>query len=144
MAMTMPTDMVAFNREAAAQFRANHGEMKDGPLKGMTVMLLTTTGRKSGQPKTVVLGFTRDDDRYVVVGSNNASEEEPQWYRNLLAYGDVTVEVGREMFTARASVAEGEERTRLWRELVSQKPFFKDHQAKLDRQLPVVLLERTG
>ena len=128
--------MIAFNRKVIEDFRANKGEMK-GPLAGRKLMLLTTTGAKSGQTRTVVLGFGQDGDRYVVIASGNGAPRDPAWYVNLAAKPEVTVEVGPRKYTARARTTTGEERDRL-KALV---PFFEGEQKKTSREIPVVALE---
>src|SRR5580704_16573217 len=91
----IPSDMKEFNRGVIAEFRANAGQLS-GPMAGRTVLLLTTEGVRSGQPRTTVVGFGRHDDDYVVIASNNGAESHPAWYRNLLANPTATVEVGPE------------------------------------------------
>jgi deazaflavin-dependent oxidoreductase (nitroreductase family) len=139
--MAMPSDMRAFNQQLIEQFRANGGEIKEGRAAGGTLLLLTTTGARSGEPRTVPLGYSRDGDRYLVVASNAGAEHHPGWYHNLLAHPEVTVEVGDQTFQARASTIEGTERERIWGSLIVEKPYFKDHQAKVSRQIPLVLLD---
>jgi deazaflavin-dependent oxidoreductase (nitroreductase family) len=133
----IPSDMKAFNRKIVEEFRANHGELS-GAMAGRHLMLLTTTGARSGEPRTVVLGFGKDGDRYVVVASGNGMPEHPLWYRNLLAKPTVTVEVGPEKFTARARTARPEERQR-FTPLV---PYVVTEQKKTTREIPLVVLER--
>src|SRR2546427_12584006 len=89
----IPTDMKAFNRKLIEEFRANRGQLS-GPMAGRTLMLLTTTGAKSGKERTAVLGFGKDGDRYVVIAAGNGAPCDPGWYQNLLARPIATVEVG--------------------------------------------------
>lgn len=133
----IPSDMKAFNRKIVEEFRANRGELS-GPMAGRRLMLLTTTGARSGEPRTVVLGFGKDSDRYVVVASGNGAPQHPLWYRNLVAKPTVTVEVGPEKFTARARTARPEERQR-FTPLV---PYVETEQKKTTREIPLVVLER--
>src|SRR6202047_305444 len=108
----IPADMNAFNRKVIEDFRANHGQLT-GPLAGRTLMLLTTTGAKSGKERTAVLGFGKDGDRYVVIASNNGAPSHPAWYVNLQARPIATLEVGPDKFKVRARTAGPEERGKL-------------------------------
>jgi deazaflavin-dependent oxidoreductase (nitroreductase family) len=129
--------MNAFNRKVIEDFRANHGQLT-GPLAGRALMLLTTTGAKSGKERTVVLGFGKDGDRYVVIASNNGAPSHPSWYVNLQARSTATVEVGPEKVTVRARIARPEEREQL-RRLV---PYIEQQQTLTTREIPIVVLER--
>jgi deazaflavin-dependent oxidoreductase (nitroreductase family) len=131
-----------FDQDIIEQFRANHGRILRGPFAGRTLLLLTTTGARSGRPLTKPLGFTRDGDRYVVIASKGGSPTHPAWYHNLVANPRVTVEVGQERFEARASVAQGAERERLYAQQAAQIPVFAEYQRMTTRQIPVVVLER--
>jgi deazaflavin-dependent oxidoreductase (nitroreductase family) len=140
--MSMPQtreEMKAFNRQMIADFRA-----RDPKFKGRRLLLLTTTGARSRQPHTAPMTYAIDGDRVLVIASNAGAVRHPDWYRNLVANPAVTVELPDEMFQARAIVAEGEEYDRLWAQIVAQMPFFTDHQAKVSRKIPVVILERNG
>ena|SRR5947209_16375856 len=132
----IPSDMKAFNKTLIEDFRRNGGELS-GPMAGRKLLLLTTIGAKSGQPKTVVLGFGREGDRFLIIASNNGAAEHPFWYRNLLAKPQVTVEVGPRKFEARPRTANREERERLGRLI----PFFEGEQKKTSREIPLVILE---
>ncbi|HKT37874.1 MAG TPA: nitroreductase family deazaflavin-dependent oxidoreductase [Ktedonobacterales bacterium] len=133
-----PEELKAFNRQLIADFRA-----RDPKLKGRRILLLTTTGARSGQPHTTPMTYVIDGDRVLVIASNAGAVRHPDWYRNLVANPTVTVELPDETFQARAVVAEGEEYDRLWALIVAQMPFFTDHQAKISRKIPVVILDRT-
>ncbi|MEO6795370.1 MAG: nitroreductase/quinone reductase family protein [Candidatus Dormibacter sp.] len=133
----IPSDMKAFNQKIIEEFRANKGELS-GQMAGRKLMLLTTTGSESGQPRTAVLGFAKDSNRYVIVASANAAPENPSWYGNLVTNPQVTVEVGAEKFSARARTADPKERERVKGLL----PFFEGQQQKTTRELPLVILER--
>jgi deazaflavin-dependent oxidoreductase (nitroreductase family) len=134
-----PEEMRAFNRQLVADFRAH-----DPKLSGRKILLLTTTGARSGQPHTTPMTYVLDGDRVLVIASNAGAVGHPDWYRNLVANPDVTVELPDETFQTRAVVAEGEEYNRLWAHIVAQMPFFTDHQAKISRKIPIVILERAG
>src|SRR5689334_2846734 len=115
--MAMSTNenpMANFNRDLIDQFRANDGAIKEGMFKGAPILLLTTTGAKSGATYTTPLVYTRDGDRYVVIASKGGAPTNPAWFHNLVANPEPTIEVGAEKFQTRASVAEGEERSRLF------------------------------
>ena len=130
-----------YNQRLIREFRADRSNNGDA-FKGRPLLLLTTTGARSGQPRTTPMMYVRDGDRLLVIASNAGAPKHPDWYYNLLAHPQVAVEVGREIFDATASVAEGTERQQLWDRIVEQYPFFADHQAKITRQIPVVALER--
>lgn len=130
-----------YNRALIAEFRANGGVV-GGRFAGRPLLLLTTTGRKSGQPRTMPLVYTTDGDRLVIIASKGGADTHPDWYHNLVAHPEATVELGREQFRARARVAEGEERARLYDRQAAQMPAFADYQQKTTRQIPVLVLER--
>ena len=125
-------------------FRAHDGVVTSGPFTGRPVLLLTTTGAKSGQPRLAPLVHNRDGDHYIVAASKGGAPTHPGWYFNLIANPAVTVEVGGETFTARAIVPEGVERDRLWAAHVAANPNFADYQQRTTRIIPVVVLERIG
>ena len=133
----IPTDMKAFNRKLIEEFRANGGQLS-GPMAGRTLMLLTTTGAKSGKERTAVLGFGKDGDRYVVIASGNGAPSHPAWYQNLLARPIATVEVGPDKFKVRARTAGPEERDGLKRFV----PYVEQQQTLTEREIPIVVLER--
>lgn len=137
------SDQNTYNRQLIEEFRANRGK-SGGPMEGRPLLLLTTTGAKSGQRRTTPMMYIPDGDRLLVIASNAGAPVHPDWYRNLVAHPEVTVEVGNEIFEAIAIVAEGQERQRLWTRVVELYPFFADHQAEVIRQIPVVVLERWG
>ena len=134
-------ELLERNRQVIEEFRAN-ARKAGGPVEGRRMLLLTTTGAKSGQPRTSPVAYVSDGERLVVVGSNGGTEIHPNWYHNLLAHPQVTVEVGSETFDATAVVAQGEERQRLWAKVVAAQPFFGEYQAKIKRQIPVIALSR--
>lgn len=145
--MTDPDPRAAFAAMTAAlitDFRAHSGEVTSGPFAGRPVLLLTTTGAKSGQPRLAPLVYFRDGDGYVIVASKGGAPTHPAWYLNLLAHPVVTVEVGGETFKARARVTEGSERDRLFGQRVATNPAFGDYQKRTTRVLPVVVLDRLG
>lgn len=135
------TDQNAYNRQLIEEFRAHRGK-SGGPMEGRPLLLLTTTGAKSGQLRTTPVMYIPDGDHLLVIASNAGAATHPDWYRNLLSHPEVTVEVGNETFKAIAIVAEGSERQRLWTRVVELYPFFADHEAKTTRQIPVIVLRR--
>ncbi len=129
------------NRKLIEDFRASRG-VSDDPFAGRPLLLLTTIGAKSGQRRTTPMMYVPDGDRLLVIASNAGALAHPDWYRNLLAHPEVTVEVGADTFDASAVVLEGTERQQLWDRIVASYPFFTEHQAKITRQIPVIALER--
>jgi deazaflavin-dependent oxidoreductase (nitroreductase family) len=145
--MTTPDSSVAFSQRDRAlidDFRAHGGEVTQGVHAGRTLLLLTTTGAKTGEPRIAPLVYTRDGDRYVIVASKGGAPAHPAWYLNLVAEPIVTVEVGSETFAARAVVTEGAERDRLFDAHAAEFSYFTGYQKKTSRIIPVVLLERIG
>ena len=132
-------DLKAVNRRVVEQFRAG------GEVEGMhrqRLVLLTTTGRRSGRRHTTPMMFHREGDRILVMASNQGDPKEPEWYRNLVANPRVTVEVGDERWDAIATPLEGAERNRQWAAIKAAWPFFGAHEAKAGRTIPVVALTR--
>lgn len=136
--MSRPED---FNEKLIAEFRANGGQVT-GIFAGRPLLLLTTTGRKSGAPRTMPLVYSTDGDRLVVIASKGGAPTNPDWYYNLVANPEVTVELGAETFQARATVAEGAERERLYDQQAATMPAFAEYKQKTTREIPVVVLER--
>jgi deazaflavin-dependent oxidoreductase (nitroreductase family) len=135
--MSMPSDMLAHNRALIEEFRA-----KGGAEPGRPLLLLTTKGARTGQPRTSPMMFVPDGDRLLVIASNAGAPSDPLWFRNLVADPEVTVEVTGDTYPATAVVTDGAERDRLFAEIVGKYPFFAEHQAKAGRTIPVVALVR--
>jgi deazaflavin-dependent oxidoreductase (nitroreductase family) len=131
-----------WNRDITADFRAHGGQITQGPLTGANVLLLTSTGVKSGEPRLSPLGYTRDGDRYVVVASNSGRDAQPAWIANILANPSVDVEVGTERFKGAARITDGDERARLWAAHKAAIPMFGTYETMTTRELPVVVVER--
>jgi len=129
--------MRAFNAKVIEEFRANHGQLS-GRMADSRVLLLTTVGARSGLPRTVVIGFRRDGDRYLAIASDNGSDVAPAWYRNLLADRAATIEVGPDRLEVRARTATAEER----RELAKAIDYLDRQQALTTREIPIVIFER--
>jgi deazaflavin-dependent oxidoreductase (nitroreductase family) len=130
------------NQEQIDQLRGNHGTIVEGLFQGTPVLLLTTIGARSGNPRVNPLGYTREGDRYIVAASKLGAPEHPAWYHNLVANPVVTVEVGPERFQARASVAQGSERDRLFDRHTTFWPNIAEYQRHTTRVIPVVTLDR--
>jgi deazaflavin-dependent oxidoreductase (nitroreductase family) len=136
-------DFNEFNRGIIEDFRTNQGTV-GGPFAGAPMILVTHTGAKSGKTYTTPLVYTADGDRLVIIASKGGSPENPAWFHNLVANPTVEVEVGDEKFTAIASVAEGEERQRLFDQQAALMPNFDEYAKKTARLIPVVVLTRAS
>jgi deazaflavin-dependent oxidoreductase (nitroreductase family) len=132
----MPND---FNQQIIKEFRANAGRV-GGPFEGGRLLLLTTTGARTGTRRTTPLGYLPDGERMLVIASAMGAPAHPAWYHNLLADPRVTVEDGVFTYQAQAVVLEGEERDRLFARAVEADPGWADYQARTARVIPVVAL----
>ncbi len=135
------TSVNDFNRKLIDEFRANGGKVT-GVFENAPLLLLTTTGAKSGQQRTNPLAYTTDGDDIVIIASKAGAPTNPDWYHNLVANPFVTVELPNETLEARARVTEDPERERLFRAQAAVMPGFNDYEAKTTRKIPVVVLER--
>lgn len=135
--MSAPTN---YNQTVIETFRNNGGKVQGG----MNLLLLTTTGAKSGQPRIAPLAYSTDGDRYVVAASKGGAPTNPDWFHNILANPEVTLEVGDEKFQARATIADDEERIRLYAQHAELMPGFAEYETKTTRRIPIVLLERVA
>jgi deazaflavin-dependent oxidoreductase (nitroreductase family) len=126
-----------WNQQIIEEFRANGGKV-GGPFAGGTLLLLTTTGAKSGLQRITPLVYLPDNGRYVIFASNAGAPTHPDWYHNLVAHPEATIEVGTEKFEVTVRVATGAERD----QLAARVPVLAEHQAKTTREIPVVVLER--
>jgi deazaflavin-dependent oxidoreductase (nitroreductase family) len=133
--------MSDFNQQLVEEFRANNGKVT-GMFAESPLLVLTTTGAKSGQPRTIPLVYTKDGNRLVIIASKGGAPTNPAWFHNLVASPFVTVELPDETFQAKAEVAEGEERDRLFAQQAAQMPGFAEYQRNTTRLIPVVTLER--
>jgi deazaflavin-dependent oxidoreductase (nitroreductase family) len=124
-----------------AEFRTRGGKV-GGYHASMQLLLLTTTGARTGQRRVVPLTYLPDADRYIVTAGNAGSDRHPAWYYNLMANPDVTVEVGSEAFRAVAVIADEAEREALYERFAAVYPVADDYQAQTVRQIPVVILTR--
>lgn len=123
-----------------ALYRRTGGRIA-GRMGKTQFLLLTTTGRKSGQPRTTVLNYAADGDRLILIASNGGDDREPQWYRNLKANPDVTVQVGSQTRRMRAATGTPEEKSRYWPVMTAAYPGYDKYQTKTERDIPVVVLD---
>jgi deazaflavin-dependent oxidoreductase (nitroreductase family) len=130
-----------FNASVIAEFRA-HGGRVGGPFEGAPLLLLTSTGAKSGEERTTPVMYLPDGERMVIFASKAGAPTNPAWYHNLVADPTATVEVGTESFQVTARVAAGEERAELYNRQAELRPQFADYAEKTTREIPVVVLER--
>jgi len=131
-----------FGDEHVRRYRETGGEVGHIWRRGSKTLLLTTKGRKTGEPRTTPLIYENADDKYVIVASKGGAPEHPGWYRNLSNDPEVELQVKDEVFPARARTAEGEEREQLWKLAAQQWPDYDAYQTRTDREIPVVVLER--
>lgn len=132
-------DMTELNQTVIAEFRGNDGKLS-GPMEGAPILLLTTTGRRSGTRYTTPVGFIEHGGRLVVAAANGGAASNPDWFHNLVNDDRVTVEVPGARIDSVATEASGEERARLLEQLSSSLPGMADHIDATDRQIPVVIL----
>ena len=133
--------MSDYNTQIIEEFRANAGKV-GGRWEGRDLLLLTTTGRKSGRSHTTPMVYTRDGDRLLVYASKAGAPTHPDWYLNLVADPKVAVEVGDDRYDAIATPLDRDERDRVFAEQAERNPAFAEYQAKTDRVIPVVALSR--
>ncbi len=131
-----------FGQEHVDRYQATDGAEGHDWLKGTTILLLTTSGRKTGNSTTTPLIYTLDGDNPVVVASKGGAPEHPGWYLNMEKTPHVDVQIKGETFHAHPRTAEGEERERLWKQMAVAWPDYDEYQTKTDRKIPVVVLER--
>ena len=137
------SDFNDWNAKIIEEFRSNAGQV-GGQFAGAPLLLLTTTGAKSGHEYTTPVMYLADDDRLVVFASKAGAPTNPDWYHNLVANGSAKVEVGTETFTVDAEVASRPERDRLYGIQAERYPGFAEYQEKTSRVIPVVILRRPG
>jgi deazaflavin-dependent oxidoreductase (nitroreductase family) len=130
-----------WNQQIIDEFRANEGRV-GGPFQGRPMLLLHHKGRKTGQIRVNPLVYLADGDRLLVFGSKGGAPEHPDWFRNLLANPDATVEVGTEKFDVEAEEITGDERDRLYAKQAGLVPAFGEYQTRTARKIPIVALTR--
>jgi deazaflavin-dependent oxidoreductase (nitroreductase family) len=136
-----PPNLDLFGAEHVRQYQATDGEV-GYEWNGATCLLLTTIGRRSGEPRTQPLIFSHHGDSYVVVASQGGAPTHPSWYLNLVSHPSVEVQVKGDRFSATARTAEGEERTKLWKLSTVTWPNYDEYTKRTDRVIPVVVLDR--
>jgi deazaflavin-dependent oxidoreductase (nitroreductase family) len=123
-----------------ADLRAHGGRPSAGPLKGHPLLIMISTGAKSGRPRRAILTWSRDGDDYIVAGTAGGGPTEPLWVANLRLHPEVSLEVAGYPFAATATMTEGAERDRLWDQHVVALPWFGAYPSKTDRVIPVIRL----
>ncbi len=139
----MSTSAADFNAQVIEEFRANAGHV-GGMFEGANLLLLHHTGAKSGNSYVTPLVTSRDGERYLIFASKAGGPTNPDWYHNLKAHPEVTIEVGTETLPAIATEARGEERDRMFREQAARQPQFADYAKQTDRIIPVIILTPSG
>jgi deazaflavin-dependent oxidoreductase (nitroreductase family) len=129
------------NAAIIREFRSNSGKV-GGPFAGATLLLLHTLGRKSGRERVNPVAYVKDGERMAIIASKGGAPENPDWFHNLTAHPEVTVEVDADTFRVRASVAEEPERTRLYEKMTAMLPGFAEYQRRTERVIPVIVLTR--
>jgi deazaflavin-dependent oxidoreductase (nitroreductase family) len=140
---SLGTDISLMGEEHVRVYRESNGE-KGYLWNGVPILLLTTKGRRSGEPRTIPIIFTQVGDNYVIIASRAGSPTHPSWYLNISQDPAVTVQVKSDTFPARARTAECAEREQLWAEAVKTWPNYDIYQSRTTRTIPVVVLERTA
>jgi deazaflavin-dependent oxidoreductase (nitroreductase family) len=131
-----------YGQEHVERYRATDGKEGHDWVEGAPVLLLTTTGRKSGKERTTPLIYGRSGDDVLLVASDGGAPKSPPWYHNLKANPDVGVQIWGERFRARARAATSEERPEMWRTMVGHWPYYDRYQEMTEREIPVVVLQR--
>ena len=134
--------MTLFGQEHVERYEATDGEEGYRWRRNTTILILTTKGRKSGEPRTTPLIYGQSGDDYLIVASKGGADEPPAWYLNLQAHPEVQVQVHGDKFTARARTANEQERPAMWEVMTKTWPAYDDYQKKTSREIPVVVLER--
>ena len=134
-------DWLWFGRVHTSLYQATNG-LLGANLAGLPMLLLTTNGRKTGQPRTSPLPYFAEDDEWVIVGSNNGGPRDPHWWLNLLADNRADIQVRRDRIEVEARLATPDERSRLWPLLVEFNRPYAGYEKKTTREIPVVILSR--
>lgn len=138
----LKTTMRAVNAVAVGLYRRTNGRI-GGKIRGTDTLLLTVVGRKSGQPRTVVVSYFENDGDYVLAGSAGGAKQHPQWVRNIAAAGRARIQIRDRVQVVDGRITEGAERDRLWQDVVVNRfPFFAKYQEKSGRTIPVAVLTR--
>ena len=137
--MAETNERINRNQKIIDEFRANNGKV-GGRFEGKTLLILHTTGAKSGKERVNPAAYIRDGENYVVIASKGGAPDNPDWYYNILAHPHLTVEVGTKTFPVEARVTEEPERTRLYNKMADMMDSFNDYRRKTDRVIPVIEL----
>jgi deazaflavin-dependent oxidoreductase (nitroreductase family) len=135
--------MTLFGQEHVDRYRATDGE-EGHDWQGTHTLLLTTTGRKSGQERTTPLIYGRHGDDYLIVASKGGADDPPAWYLNLQAAPEAEIQVRGDRFKVRARDADADEKPEVWQIMTSEWPAYDEYQQKTERPIPVVVLERAS
>jgi proline iminopeptidase len=133
-----------FGEEHVRRYRETGGKVGHVWREGSTILLLTTTGRTTGEKRTTPLIYAKDGARYVIVASKGGAPDHPGWYKNIEKAPEVELQVESDVFRAHARTAQGEERLRLWQKLNQVWPHYEEYAKKTQREIPVVVLERVA
>jgi deazaflavin-dependent oxidoreductase (nitroreductase family) len=133
-------DPTEFEDGVIADMRAHGGEVTTGPMAGRPMLVLTSTGARTNQPRRALLNFSRDGDDYVVAGTASGSPTDPAWVSNVRQHSDVTVEAEGRSFPATATIAQADDRDRLWDQHVARLPWFAEYPSQVERTIPMVRL----
>jgi proline iminopeptidase len=131
-----------FGEEHVRRYRETGGEVGHNWREGSTVLLLTTTGRTTGEKRTTPLIYAKDGDHYIIVASKGGAPDDPGWYKNIQKTPEVELQVMADHFPARARMAKGPERERLWRKTNEVWPHYDEYAKRTSREIPVIVLER--
>ena len=132
-----------FGQEHVQKYKATDGQ-EGHDWQGTQCLLLTTTGRKSGQPRELPLIYGKSGDDYLIVASKGGADEPPAWYLNLEADPVAEVQVWGDRFKAKARVATPEEKAEMWKTMTAEWPAYDEYQTKTDREIPIIVLERAA
>lgn len=133
-------DPTAFEDALIAEMRANDGNVTTGPLAGHPLLVMTSSGAQTGQPRRAILTFSRDNGDYIVAGTAGGSPTTPAWVANLRENPEVQIEAENRPFRAKGTLVEGDERDRLWDQHVERLPWFADYPAQTGRTIPIIRL----
>ena len=136
-------DVNEWNRKIIEEFRANGGKV-GGQFEGAPLLIMHTTGAKSGKERVIPVMYQAVGDDFAVFASKAGAPSNPDWYHNLVAHPDVTIEVGSDTVAVRARVTKGDERRTIWTRQKEEYPQFAGYEEATTREIPVVVLERTG
>jgi len=133
-------DEAKFEEELIADMRAHDGAVTAGPLEGHPLLIMTSTGAKSGEPRRAILTWSRDGGDYIVAATAGGSRKDPAWLHNVRKHPDVTIEAGNRTFAATVSVADPADRATLWDQHVAALPHFAAYPEQTGRVIPIVRL----